>query len=135
MSIFNFNSSKAQSQRLEIEGVPGFLLFEVMVALMIVTGLCLGMASWYTGIVRKQAYIVDKLYALTLAGSLLEFVRAHKTTQGSSVVQPGFSVRWQFKKSPTVTNLTFVTVFVGWQKDKERHEISLSTAFVGVIAQ
>jgi Tfp pilus assembly protein PilV len=127
MSIFNFSLIFGKSQ-----WPCGFLLLDVCISIMLAASMSIGISLWYTHMIQNYSEVRQRLEALTVASSLLEYVRASGKipTDHTIVNDPGYSIEWHKEPYGEVDNFWLVRVRVIWKKNNQVRSVDLTTGAV-----
>jgi len=116
----------------------GFLLFEILIALVIFSTACLIVAYQRWEIVKQGQEALDKLRALTLARNAMESLCNKKRLSfPNQQIKYKFTIRHRIKPLPirqtknllTLKNFKLVEVFVTWQSPMGMRSVKLISGF------
>lgn len=108
--------------------VNGFLLFEIGIAIILISILSMTIGIWYFHMVHAQEQSINRFEALVIACSQLEQVRANRKIPDKSLfTSDKFTLKWQIKRNIQLENLALITIFVQWLDGNIRHNVKLTT--------
>ena len=109
MSIFNFNLKVSKSQS------SGFVLLEIIVALIVLMALSSMLGSWYSSMVSARVQSERKALALVLASACIEQWRAQGVIRPKNVPDY-YKVSWRLVPDALLPHFSQLIVSVGWSQ-------------------
>ncbi|MBA3953764.1 type II secretion system protein [Candidatus Dependentiae bacterium] len=111
MSIFNFNLKSHKSQS------SGFILLEIMVALIVLITLSMALGGWYSSALTARMRSDRKAQALILASACIEQCRAQGTIVQKNIPDY-FKLHWRLVPDAVLSHFATLTVSVRWSKSE-----------------
>ena len=116
----------------------GFLLFEILIALVIFSTACLIVAYQRWEIIKQEQEALDRLQALTLARNAMESICNEKQLSlQNQEIKCKFTVRYHIRPLPIrltknllmSKNFKLVEIFVTWQSAMGMQSVKLTSGF------
>ena len=116
----------------------GFLLFEILIALVIFSTACLIMAYHRWEVIKQEQETLDRLQALTLARNAMESIcNAKRFSLPNQQIKHKFTIKHQIKPLPIrqiknlliPKNFKLVEIFVTWQSVMGMRSVRLASGF------